>query len=172
MGALTAAELKRIEREYAAGVTSAMIVELFKARGERFSEPTLRKYVQIGLLPKSRRVGTRGRHRGSTGLYPVSVVRLIGQIKEALDNGATLEEIRVGVVGLGGELATLQRAAEQALRRFEEAIDGHADAKRRRSLAAILSAQRRSLQRDLRELQRLAERVSQGTSGRVRGAEE
>ena len=92
MGLLTAAELRRIEDKFPAGLGSAQVIALFQEKGERFSEATLRKYVQIGLLPKSHRVGTRGRHRGSRGSYPVVIVRLINDIKRALDGGATLDE--------------------------------------------------------------------------------
>ena len=86
MALLSATELRRVERDHEDGISSADIVELFSSKGERFSEATLRKYVQLGLLPMSRRVGIRGRHRGSSGLYPVVVVRLINEIKKALES--------------------------------------------------------------------------------------
>ena len=34
----------------------------------KFSEATLRKYVQLGLLPRSVRVGRKGKHQGSQGI--------------------------------------------------------------------------------------------------------
>jgi hypothetical protein len=110
MGALTTTELRRIEHKFEAGIRSGAVVEIFQGKGHRFSEASLRKYVQLGLLPKSRRVGIRGRHRGSSGLYPVTVVRLINDIKLALDKGATLEEVRFGIVGLASEIDVLSRA--------------------------------------------------------------
>src|SRR5687768_17031355 len=118
MGLLNSAEVKRLERRYADGISSAACVEIFKQKGERFSEATLRKYVQLGLLPKSRRVGSRGRHRGSSGLYPVVIVRQINEIKAALEAGGTLEDIRDSRVGLAGELEVLERAAKQLLERM------------------------------------------------------
>jgi len=122
MGIFKLAEIKRIEKKYNSGISSSAVVELFTRKKERFSEPTLRKYVQLGLLPKSKRIGTRGRHRGSAGLYPVGVVRQIAKIKEELDKGATLEEIRLGTVGLAGEIATLERTYKVVHARFQEAI--------------------------------------------------
>ena len=67
--------LARIEKQHAAGVTSAEILDVFATHGVTLSEATLRKYVQLGLLPRSVRVGTKGKHQGSKGLYPVRVVR-------------------------------------------------------------------------------------------------
>jgi hypothetical protein len=53
-------ELQEIERTWQNGLTSRQIVDVFETRGIRFSEATLRKYVQLGLLPRSVRVGPRG----------------------------------------------------------------------------------------------------------------
>src|SRR5688572_32216640 len=61
-------EIDEIERSWPDGLTSRQIVDVFETRGIRFSEATLRKYVQLGLLPRSVRVGRKGKHRGSCGL--------------------------------------------------------------------------------------------------------
>ncbi len=60
MSTLQNSELRRIETKYPEGISSAAVVKIFQQKGERFSEATLRKYVQLGLLPTSRRVGIRG----------------------------------------------------------------------------------------------------------------
>jgi hypothetical protein len=59
-GLLVEEELSEIERQWPGGLTSRQIVDVFTARGFRFSEATLRKYVQLGLLPRSIRVGRKG----------------------------------------------------------------------------------------------------------------
>lgn len=159
MALLTAAELKRIEKKHAEGVSSAVVVDLFQRKGERFSEATLRKYVQLGLLPKSRRVGALGQHKGSSGLYPVGVVRLINEIKDALDTGAKLEEIRVGRVVLGGEVDALRCSALQVIDSFEQAIEHQADKKRKVGLRRQLEKHRRAIQKQMSELSRLAGRL-------------
>jgi DNA-binding transcriptional MerR regulator len=87
-------EIERLERERAAGITSGEVVRLFEGRGARLSASTFRKYVQLGLLPRSRRVGRKGKHTGSTGLYPVAVVRRIALIKRMMAEGYTVEDIR------------------------------------------------------------------------------
>jgi len=93
-------EIERFERKYAAGVTCRDVVRLFQGRGARLSAPTFRKYVQTGLLPRSRRVGRKGKHTGSTGLYPASVVRRIDLIKRMMAEGLTLEDIQDSFVAL------------------------------------------------------------------------
>jgi hypothetical protein len=161
MGLLSATELKRIERKHASGIDSGTVVEIFKKKGERFSEPSLRKYVQLGLLPTSRRVGTRGRHRGSSGVYPVVVVRLINEIKKALQEGATLDELRFARVGVLGELQALVRAADAATTRFREAIR-HQDKKKRAALKRELDSRVRALNKELKALDRFTTRLGAG----------
>ena len=74
-GLFTEEELTAIEQKNTEGMSSGEIVALFSGLGARFSEATLRKYVQLGLLPRSRRVGSKGKHKGSRGIYPAGVVR-------------------------------------------------------------------------------------------------
>src|SRR6185436_7910159 len=64
---LTEEELRAIEGTYAEGITAVQIVEVFTSRGIKLSEASFRKYVQQGLLPRSKRVGRKGKHRGSLG---------------------------------------------------------------------------------------------------------
>src|SRR5512140_986563 len=100
MDYLDQTEIERVERERAAGISSGEVVRLFESRGARLSAATFRKYVQLGLLPRSRRVGRKGKHTGPTGLYPVSVVRRIDLIKHMMAEGLTLEDIRESFVAL------------------------------------------------------------------------
>lgn len=160
MALLSDAEIRRLERKHVAGVSSAAIVEAFQGKGARFSEATLRKYVQLGLLPKSHRVGTRGRHRGSSGLYPVIVLRLINDIKQALDAGATLEEVRYGKIGLGGELAVLRLTTAQVLSRFRAAVERQSERTVRGELKRMLEAHRRELDGTMRQLDKFATRLA------------
>lgn len=160
MSNLSLVEIRRIEKQYPDGIGSAQVVEIFKGKGHRFSEATLRKYVQLGLLPKSRRVGVRGRHRGSSGLYPVGIVKLISDIKQALDMGATLEEVRIGNVGLGSELSVLSKCWTEVRGRFSEAIEKSLDDKRRGAFDKVLEQYDRAFEKQVSELERLAMRIS------------
>ena len=48
----------------------------------------------LGLLPRSVRVGRKGKHQGSQGMYPVGVVRQIKRIKEMMASDFTIDEIQ------------------------------------------------------------------------------
>ena len=93
-GLLLEADLTAIETTYVEGITAPQIVEVFTSRGVKFSEASFRKYVQQGLLPRSRRVGRKGKYRGSLGMYPAKTIRRINSVKEWMAEGYTIEEIQ------------------------------------------------------------------------------
>src|SRR5438270_4793057 len=70
-------ESDQLELTYPQGISASQIVDFFAPRGVKLAQATFRKYVQLGLLPRSRRVGEKGKHRGSRGLYPASAIRRI-----------------------------------------------------------------------------------------------
>lgn len=100
-------ELTRIERERPEGLTSQEILSTLSSLGQSFSEASLRKYVQLGLLPRSVRVGQKGKHRGSKGIYPVRVLRQILAIKDMMARDLTIEQIKEGYLFLQGEIDEL-----------------------------------------------------------------
>src|SRR5262245_31734342 len=103
-GLLDDRELDEIERAWPDGMTSRQIVDVFETRGIRFSEATLRKYVQLGLLPRSVRVGRKGKHRGSCGLYPSHVIRRVNVVKGMMADDRTIEEIQRSFASLKEEI--------------------------------------------------------------------
>src|SRR6188508_3837379 len=109
MDILRSDEIARIEKENAGGLTAKAILEIFAPRGVALSEATFRKYVQAGLLPRSRRVGRKGKHRGSQGLYPVEAVRRINVIKKMMAEGQTLEEIKRSFIFFANHIDQLER---------------------------------------------------------------
>lgn len=133
-------ELARIERDYATGLPARVILEIFKPHGVRLSEATFRKYVQAGLLPRSKRVGRKGKHRGSTGLYPVDSVRRINAIKKMMAQGHTLEEIRRSFVFFKNQIDCVERDLDEVFTGFETELSGRAFGdKHKRALASQLS---------------------------------
>ncbi|HEY2408733.1 MAG TPA: hypothetical protein VGI10_22160 [Polyangiaceae bacterium] len=112
--------LSQIEREHAAGMSSVDILDLFAKHGVSLSEATLRKYVQLGLLPRSVRVGRKGKHQGSQGLYPVSVVRQVLRIKQMMAESYTIEQIQREFLFIRSEVEQL----EQTLSRIFKTLDG------------------------------------------------
>lgn len=119
--------LDRIEREHAQGITSSDILELFAAHNIKFSEATLRKYVQLGLLPRSVRVGRKGKHQGSQGMYPATVVRQVQRIKEMMAQDYTIEEIQREFLFVRGDIEELERTMTKVFNALRDA------AKERRS---------------------------------------
>jgi len=105
-------ELAKLEREHPQGLSSEEILACFARKGAKFSEATLRKYVQLGLLPRSRRVGLKGKHRGSQGLYPATVVRRIQRIKTMLLDH-TIEQIQREFLFVRGDVEELERTLER-----------------------------------------------------------
>ena len=142
------AVLSRIERERAAGITSAEILALFDEHGIKFSEATLRKYVQLGLLPRSVRVGRNGKHQGSQGLYPVTVVRQILSIKEMLADDLTIEQIQKEFLFVRGDIEELERLLEKILQRIGEVAREKKDLASTRVVTQELAGAR-SLAREL-----------------------
>ena len=116
-------EIERIEREFAGGVTARAIVEIFRPHGVQLSEATFRKYVQTGLLPRSRRVGRKGKHRGSQGLYPVEAVRRINAIKKMMAEGLTLEDIKRSFVFFKNHIDQVERGLDEVIASFAAELD-------------------------------------------------
>jgi DNA-binding transcriptional MerR regulator len=129
MSELSEEELDEFEKRHPNGISSTEIVEVFEQRGFKFSEATLRKYVQLGLLPRSIRVGRKGKHKGSQGMYPASIVRQIQEIKRLLNENKTIDEIRNEYFLLRSDIETVEQSTERLFDRVETAIEGrHNDA--------------------------------------------
>src|SRR5215203_6260157 len=101
--------LSGIEENRPEGLTSAEILDIFARNELALSEATLRKYVQLGLLPRSIRVGRKGKHQGSQGMYPATVVRQIQRIKEMMAQDYTIEEIQREFLFVRGDIEELER---------------------------------------------------------------
>jgi hypothetical protein len=100
--------LETIEKDYAQGLTSKEILAVCAEHQISLSEATLRKYVQLGLLPRSVRVGSKGKHQGSKGVYPVRVVRQILLVKAMMAQDFTIEQIQSEFLFLRGDLEQLE----------------------------------------------------------------
>lgn len=138
---LTEHQIAELEATHAVGFTSQELVSAFQARGVRFSEANLRRYVQLGLVPRSRRVGRKGKNLGSRGLYPVRSVRRINAIKRLMEQRYTLEQIQEQFLAFKSAMDNLEDAVEEVLGLFEHKVDG-VDADRRERLSRELGAVR------------------------------
>jgi len=102
-------QLRLFEQKYEGGITSSELLDAFAGMDVQLSEASLRKYVQLGLLPRSIRVGRKGKHQGSQGVYPVSVLRQILLIKEMMANNFTIEQIQRDFFFMRRDLQQLQQ---------------------------------------------------------------
>lgn len=136
---LEEADLASIERTYAEGLTSGQIIQIFQSRGVRLSEATFRKYVQLGLLPRSRRIGSKGKHRGSRGIYPSGTVRRINSIKGLMARNFTIEEIQRSFAVFKQQIDELEGAMDELLQGFDREVAG----------ARFGGAQQRGLQNEI-----------------------
>lgn len=116
-------ELAELETRYGDdGLTTQEVVALFSARGERLTEATFRKYVQLGLLPRSVRVGRKGKHRGSQGRYPATVIRQIDAVRRLMAQGYTIQDIQNEFVGLRTDIDALGRQLTSVLGTMEHVV--------------------------------------------------
>ncbi|MEZ4446551.1 MAG: hypothetical protein R3B72_46155 [Polyangiaceae bacterium] len=152
--------LKKIEKEHGDGITSADLLAFFAEQDIRFGEATLRKWVQLGLLPRSVRVGQKGKHQGSKGKYPVRVVRQILRIKELMEKNLTIEEIQRQFLFVRGDIEAL----EQTLSRIFGTLDGMMESDQSAGVRAVSAdlGRARVLAEDLVErLERIEQRLIQ-----------
>jgi hypothetical protein len=134
-GLLGEQDLIEIEKAHPQGLTSAQIIQIFQTRGVRLSEATFRKYVQLGLLPRSRRVGTKGKHRGSHGVYPCATVRRLNSIKRLMASSYTIEEIQSSFASLKKQIDAVEAALDELFKGFErEMAKPHFDRTQRRGM--------------------------------------
>lgn len=120
--AFSEGELDALEQSRPEGLSTQEVVAIFGGRGDRLSEATFRKYVQLGLLPRSVRVGRKGKHRGSQGLYPTTVVRQIDLIRRLMGQGYTIQEIQEDFRFLGGDIDGAERQLAELLATIEQAV--------------------------------------------------
>ncbi|NVB42067.1 MerR family transcriptional regulator [Pseudenhygromyxa sp. WMMC2535] len=142
--ALSEAQLREIEAANAEGLTSQEIVRVFADRKVRFSEANLRRYVQLGLVPRSYRVGQKGRHQGSRGVYPIRAVRRINLIKKLMAERYTLEEIQDKFLAFKDDIETLDDASTKLIDRFEAKLGELPATNRRERLFEELALVRRA----------------------------
>ncbi|HEV8550654.1 MAG TPA: hypothetical protein VGQ57_16525, partial [Polyangiaceae bacterium] len=114
--------ISAIEKQSPGGLTSAEILDVFARHDIPLSEATLRKYVQLGLLPRSVRVGRKGKHQGSQGVYPVGVVRQIATIKRMMAEDMTIERIQREFLFIRNDMIELERTLSEIFEKLDGVI--------------------------------------------------
>jgi DNA-binding transcriptional MerR regulator len=162
MGQRETDEFDRLEEEHPQGISAGQIVEFFLPRGVKLAQATFRKYVQLGLLPRSRRVGEKGKHRGSHGLYPASAVRRISLIKSLMDEGMTLEEIRRSFIFFRGQLDGVERSLDELFAALDKSIAEKAEMKpsRRKEFERLILDGRKQAEQFIKDIERTVQQVT------------
>ena len=148
---LTEADLADIEQTHTEGLTLAQVIEAFQGRGLHLSEATFRKYVQLGLLGRSRRVGRKGKHQGSLGMYPATTVRRISTIKQMMSASYTIEDIQRTFLRFTDDIEAVQRSASHLLDGFDREL----------AKASLPAERKKGLQRELSAVRKLAAELVQ-----------
>lgn len=144
---LETAQPGELERSHPNGMSVQQIVDACAAQGERLTEATFRKYVQLGLLPRSVRVGKKGKHRGSQGLYPASIVGQVQRIRKLMAQGFTIDEIRARFSFLSSDIGELHKELGRVLGQLDGTLERGAAPSSNDSL----------LKREIEEAHRLAQ---------------
>jgi DNA-binding transcriptional MerR regulator len=152
-------EVRAIEEQHATGLTATQIVKVFLDRGIKLSEASFRKYVQQGLLPRSRRIGRKGKHKGSMGVYPAKTIRRINRVKQLMAEGLTIEEIQGQVLAYTDLIENVSEGLAQMWARLDLDLT-RATAKSRRDLDKDLGDLRRDSDRLVERLDEFARRVA------------
>jgi DNA-binding transcriptional MerR regulator len=155
-------EYDALEQSHPTGISAAQIVEFFIPKGVKLAQATFRKYVQLGLLPRSRRVGEKGKHRGSHGLYPASAVRRIHLIKSLMDEGMTLEEIRRSFIFFRGQLDGVERSLDELFAALDKSLAEKPELKppRRKELERLLGERRRQADQFVKDMERTVSEIT------------
>jgi hypothetical protein len=154
-------DLREIERTHPEGLTSKQIVDLFESRGARLSEATFRKYVQLGMLPRSVRVGRKGKHQGSCGIYPAVTVRRINIIKQLMASSYTIEDIQNSFLRFQNEIETVQQGIRDLFSGFEaELREPHFDRERKRTIVRELDDAKKTAGDLVRRIASLERQIS------------
>jgi len=166
-GLLADREIDEIERAWPDGMTSRQIVDVFETRGIRFSEATLRKYVQLGLLPQSVRVGRKGKHRGSCGLYPALVIRRVNIVKRMMAEYRTIEEIQRSFARFKDDIDSVQKDLRELISSFEREAKTPRDAdddESRRAMENEIIEAKKAAGELVRRISSLERRISARTA--------
>ncbi len=160
-------ELRAIEASHASGITAVQIVEVFTSRGVKFSEASFRKYVQQGLLPRSKRVGRKGKHRGSLGVYPAKTVRRINSVKQWMADGFTIEQIQGQFLLYTDLVEGIAEGLAELGERLSADVEAPQHAAQRKQLSHELGEFREDSDRLVERAHELARRVATPTASGI-----
>ena len=117
--------------------------------------------MQLGLLPRSIRVGRKGKHRGSCGVYPAHVIRRVNAVKGMMAEDRTIEEIQRSFARFKDDIDTVEKDLRDLIASFEREAKGPSrDADGRRELERGIVEAKRAAGELVRRISTLERRIS------------
>lgn len=117
-----------LEEKFPEGISMPDLLAELGRHDISLTEATFRKYVQLGLLPRSVRVSRKGERGGSLGLYPLSTIEQVATIRRMLERGMTMQEIQRDFLFVRGDIEVLSRQLEQVYSALGVAVESRGDA--------------------------------------------
>jgi len=123
------------------------------------------------LLPRSVRVGRKGKHRGSCGVYPAHVIRRVNAVKGMMADNRTIEEIQRSFVRFKDDIDEVEKDLRDLLSGLEREAKTEAKAEgktpdsqeqdRRREIEREIVEARRAAGELVRRIANLERRLSE-----------
>ena len=140
---------REFDRAHPDGATCQAILEFFSAHKVAISEATFRRYVKLGLVPRSVRIGRKGKHRGSSGQYPVGTAAQVNEIRRLTHGDVTIDDLVNSHFLFQKEIATADRHLGGI---FDAMAASIANASVSASERAALASEERALRKLARDL--------------------
>ena len=102
-------------------------------------------------------MGRKGKHAGSTGLYPVSIVRRIALIKRMMAEGYTVEDIRGSFLTVRNRLEDVEKGLAELVAELDRKVQEHP---RRRTWESELRVAERAALAALKRMERVGGAVA------------
>ena len=166
---LTKKEIEKYEKSHPDGISSPEVITIFESKGVKLSEATFRKYIQLGLLPRSKRIGRKGKYRGSRGIYPISIIRKINTIKIMMDEGFTLDDISQGFLLYQNRIEVVSSEIKKIFSELENEIKKSVENKsEKKKISKEMISNRRNAVDLLTKLEKISAQISDFRMERIK----
>jgi chromosome segregation ATPase len=107
------------------------------------------------------RIGRKGKHRGSCGVYPANVIRRVNAVKGMMAEDRTIEEIQKSFARFKDEIDTVEKDLRDLIASFEREAKGPSlDVDGRRELERDITDAKRAAGDLVRRISSLERRIS------------
>jgi hypothetical protein len=116
------------------------------------------------------RVGRKGKHRGSCGIYPAEVVRRVNQVRAMMAADLTLEDIQRSFARFKDEIDKVEKGVRELIAGFEREAKGPGvDLERRAVIEAEIVAAKQAAGELVRRITGVEASLAAGAGARLAG---